>query len=106
MSCARAPTKIVSYKIKSAITPRPATRQKFLRAGTSVSMPMKKASAKQNAAVKIEGQISFSAKAILWSTPTTNLGVSHSAQLMRNILSTPTARIKNGSTSAEIIVSF
>lgn len=69
-------------------------------------MPTKKASASQVAAVKMEGPISFKANAILVSTEVTYLGTSRSALLIRNILSTPMAKIRNGTTSAEIIVNF
>lgn len=41
------------------ITAIPATKQKDQRAGTSVSMPTKKANDSQKAAQKIEGPISF-----------------------------------------------
>lgn len=69
-------------------------------------MPIKNAAASQKAAVNIDGPISFSAKAILYSTLPTNLGISLSARLIKNILSTPIAKIRNGTTSAEIIVNF
>lgn len=52
---------MVIYSKKSAITEIPATRQKDQSAGTSVSIPMKKAKDSQKAAVKIDGPISFMA---------------------------------------------
>jgi hypothetical protein len=67
---------------------------------------MKKARASQNAAVKIDGPISFNAKAIRCSVLSTNFGISRSALLIKNMLSTPMAKIKKGTTSAEIIVNF
>jgi hypothetical protein len=60
-SSVNAAMKRVIYKKKSITTAIPATRQKEYRAGTSVSIPMKNASASQNAAVNIEGPISFKA---------------------------------------------
>lgn len=103
---ARAPTKMVIWREKSITTPRPATRQKFYRAGTSVRRPMKKAMLSHSDAVKIEGPISFIAKPILSSMAVTVAGISRSALAIRNMLSTPIAKIKKGTTSAEIIVSF
>jgi hypothetical protein len=91
--------------MKSAITPRPATRQKFCKAGISVNIPMKKASPSQVAAQRIDGPISLRAKAILYSVFSTKAGISRSALAIRNMLSTPIARIKNGTTSAVIMVS-
>ena len=47
------------------ITAIPATRQKDYNAGISVCIPIKKAKDSQNAATKIEGPISYNARAIL-----------------------------------------
>lgn len=86
------------------MTERPATRQKEYKAGTSVSIPIKNARASHNAAVKIEGPISFIAYATLNSIYVTCSGILLSALDIKNILSTPIANIKKGTTSAEIIV--
>lgn len=93
-------------KIKSVITAIPATRQNDCNAGISVYIPMKKARASQNPAMKIEGPTSYKANAILSSGFVMNLGTVLSALEMRKMLSTPIAKIKNGTTSIEIMVSF
>ena len=67
---------------------------------------MKKASDSHKAAVKILGPISFMAKPILSSTAVIDSGISRSAREIRNMLSTPIAKIKKGTTSKEIIVIF
>ena len=90
--------------MKSIITEIPATKQKDWRAGISVSIPMKNASASQKAAAKIDGPISFNANATLSSMSLIWVGTLLSALEIKNILSTPIARIKKGTTSAEIIV--
>lgn len=87
-------------------TESPATKQNDCRAGISVYIPIKKASASQKAATKILGPISFMAKAILNLMSLTSSGTYLSALEIRNMLSTPIASIKNGTTSAEIIVSL
>ena len=61
LSSVRAPTKIVNWSKKLQATPTAAIKQKFFKAGTSVSMPIKKAQLSQRAAVKIDGPISFKA---------------------------------------------
>jgi hypothetical protein len=67
---------------------------------------MKKARASQNAATKIDGPISLIARAILIFGSVISYGTTLSALDIRNILSTPIAKIRNGTTSTEIIVSF
>jgi hypothetical protein len=52
--------------MKSVTTDSPATIQNDFSAGMSVCIPIKKAKASQNAATKIDGPISLSAKAILY----------------------------------------
>lgn len=94
------------WKSKSVNTDSPATRQNDCRAGISVYIPMKKARASQKAATKILGPISFMAKAILNLMSLTSSGTYLSALDIKNMLSTPIASIKKGTTSAEIIVSL
>lgn len=72
----------------------------------SVYIPMKNASASQKAATKILGPISFMAKAILNLISLTSSGTYLSALEIKNMLSTPIASIKNGTTSADIMVSL
>ena len=88
------------------MTAMPATRQNDYSAGISVCIPIKNAKDSQNAATKIEGPISYKARAILWSISLTYSGISLSDLDIKNILSTPIAKIKNGTTSADIIVNF
>jgi hypothetical protein len=94
----------VIWRIKSAKTDKPATKQNDHRAGTAVSIPMKKAKPSQRAAVKIEGKIYFLEKATLSSMSVIWAGTLLSALEIKNMLSTPMARTKKGTTSAEIIV--
>lgn len=82
----------------------PATKQNDQRAGTSVSIPTKNARDSQKAAQKIDGPISFNAYAILNSIYYICLGTYLSALEIKNMLSTPIAKIKKGTTSADIIV--
>ena len=105
-SKAKAGKKNNIQKAKSVITAIPATRQNDCNAGISVYIPMKKARASQNPATKIDGPTSYKANAILSSGFVINLGTILSALEIRNILSTPIAKIKKGTTSREIIVSF
>ena len=95
---------MVICRMKSMMTAIPATKQKLQRAGTSVSIPMKKARASQKAAQNIEGPISFRAYAILNSTDLMYGGTYLSALEIKNMLSTPIARTRKGTTSAEIMV--
>lgn len=92
--------------MKSVRTDIPATKQNDYRAGISVSMPMKKANPSQNAATKMLGPISFIANAILYFYSVICSGTSLSALEIKNMLSTPMAKMRKGTTSAEIIVSF
>lgn len=62
---------MVICKKKSVMTPIPATKQKFYKAGISVSIPIKKVRASHVAAANTDGPISFIAKAILCSTSVT-----------------------------------
>ena len=80
--------------------------QKDCRAGMSVYIPMAKARASQNAATKMDGPTSLSANATLYFGSVTCSGTILSALEIKNMLSTPIAKIKNGTTSAEIMVSF
>ncbi len=96
--------KTVIYKTKSAKTPIPATKQNDSKAGTLVSIPMKKANDSQKAAVKILGPTSLRANATLSSMFSIQSETSFSDQTIMNILSTPIASNKNGTTSAEIIL--
>ena len=88
------------------ITAIPATRQNDWRAGISVYIPIKKASDSQNAATKMDGPISYKARATLSSIFWIYSGTNLSALDIKKMLSTPMANIKNGTTSAEIIVNF
>ena len=101
-SYTRIAQKSVICRMKSAITASAATRQNEYSAGTLVSMPTKNASASQNAAVKIEGPISLSASATRFSIERTFDATSFSARTMMNMLSTPIASTKNGTTSLDI----
>jgi hypothetical protein len=92
--------------MKSKTTASPATIQKDCRAGISVYIPIAKASASQKAATKMDGPTSLRANATLYFGSTTCSGTNLSALEIKNMLSTPMARIKKGTTSAEIMVSF
>ena len=104
-SSVSAAQKTVNCKRKSTRTPIPATKQKDSRAGTFVNIPIKKANDSQNAAVKILGPTSFKAKATHSSTHSILSETSFSDLTIMNMLSTPIAKSKNGTTSAEIILS-
>ena len=67
---------------------------------------MKKARASQNAATKIDGPISFIAKPILYFGSVICSGTYLSARDIKNMLSTPIANIRNGTTSALIMVNL
>lgn len=92
--------------MKSKTTASPATIQKDCRAGISVYIPIANASASQKAATKMDGPTSLRANATLYFGSTTCSGTNLSALEIKNMLSTPMARIKKGTTSAEIMVSF
>jgi hypothetical protein len=106
LSRAKAGRKIQIWKTKSKTIAKPATRQNDYKAGISVCIPIIKARVSQNAATKILGPISCMAKAILYFGSKICSGTILSALEIKNMLSTPIARIKNGTTSALIIVSF
>ena len=67
---------------------------------------MKKVTASQKEATNIDGPISFNANAVLYSILSICKGTCLSARVIKNMLSTPIANIRNGATSAEIVVNF
>ena len=98
-------TKKKNWNSTSVITPIPATKQKDRRLGISHCIPRKKANDSHRAAMKIEGPISLSAKASLNLGSVMCLGTTYSALEIKKMLSTPIAKIKNGTTSNDIRVS-
>mmetsp|Transcript_19401 Transcript_19401/g.22023 ORF Transcript_19401/g.22023 Transcript_19401/m.22023 type:complete len:201 (-) Transcript_19401:381-983(-) len=100
----RTATKQVTCRKKSTRTANAAIIQKHFKAGTSVEAPTKKAKNSPKAAAVILGPTS--------ANPLANFSfaVSPSARLaaldMINILSTPIAKIRNGTTSVEMMDIF